>query len=184
VTDFIHEEYLDDITVCDALIEYFHTKTPERGVVNTDKGPIIDLDVRDSYDVPLDVGVLAVNYFNNLQTVIDSYVEKYVYSQMVTRWGLDELANIQHYLPGGGYKKWHYERSGRSIKHLTRHLVFMTYLNDVTDAGGTEFMYQNKIVTPKKGLTIIWPADWTHTHRSIVSPTQDKYIITGWLSYL
>ena len=60
----------------------------------------------------------------------------------------------------------------------------MTYLNDVTDQGGTEFYNQKIITEPKKGLTLIWPADWTHTHRGIASPTQDKYIATGWLSYV
>jgi hypothetical protein len=64
-----------------------------------------------------------------------------------------------------------------------RHLVFMTYLNDVTDAGGTEFLYQGITVQPRKGLTLIWPADWTHHHRGVVSPTQEKYIITGWFSF-
>jgi hypothetical protein len=59
----------------------------------------------------------------------------------------------------------------------------MTYLNDVTDHGETEFYYQNLKVTPQKGKTVIWPADWTHTHRGIVSPTQDKYIVTGWFDY-
>ena len=63
-------------------------------------------------------------------------------------------------------------------------MVFMTYLNDVTDGGGTEFYYQNKITEARKGKTLIWPADWTHTHRGVVSPTQDKYIITGWLNYV
>ena len=35
-------------------------------------------------------------------------------------------------------------------------------------------------VQPRKGLTVIWPADWTHTHRGVPSPSQDKYIATGW----
>jgi len=38
-------------------------------------------------------------------------------------------------------------------------------------------------VQPRKGLTLIWPADWTHHHRGVVSPTQEKYIITGWFSF-
>ena len=59
----------------------------------------------------------------------------------------------------------------------------MTYLNDVEN-GGTDFLYQ-KITTPaKKGLTIIWPATWTHTHKCHISNTQEKYIITGWFSYV
>jgi hypothetical protein len=65
----------------------------------------------------------------------------------------------------------------------SRHLVFMTYLNDVTDGGETEFFYQKLKVKPEKGLTLIWGADWTFTHRGITSPTQTKYIVTGWFNY-
>jgi hypothetical protein len=60
----------------------------------------------------------------------------------------------------------------------------MTYLNDVTDQGETEFFHQQIKIKPQKGLTVIWPADWTYTHRGIPSPTQEKFIITGWLSFL
>jgi hypothetical protein len=60
----------------------------------------------------------------------------------------------------------------------------MTYLNDITDEGETEFFHQQIKIQPRKGLTLIWPADWTYTHRGITSPTQDKYIITGWFNYV
>ena len=59
----------------------------------------------------------------------------------------------------------------------------MTYLNDVSDGGETAFLYQNVKVKPEKGLTLIWPAEWTHTHKGMVSMTQTKYIITGWYSF-
>jgi hypothetical protein len=59
----------------------------------------------------------------------------------------------------------------------------MTYLNDVDDGGETFFYYQDLKIKPKKGLTLIWPVDWTHTHCGIVSPTQTKYIVTGWISF-
>jgi len=61
-------------------------------------------------------------------------------------------------------------------------LTFMTYLNTVIDRGGTEFYYQKLVHEAKTGKTLIWPVDWTHTHRGVVSPTQDKYIITGWFN--
>ena len=48
---------------------------------------------------------------------------------------------------------------------MTGNLVFMTYLNTVTDLGGTAFKYQNLEVQAEKGLTLIWPSDWTHTHK-------------------
>ena len=59
----------------------------------------------------------------------------------------------------------------------------MTYLNDIEDGGETEFLYQKIKVKPRKGLTLIWPVDWTHTHRGIVSPSQEKTIITGWYEF-
>jgi hypothetical protein len=58
----------------------------------------------------------------------------------------------------------------------------MTYLNDVDD-GGTEFYYQKTIIKAEKGLTLIWPADWTYTHKGQISNTKEKTIITGWISY-
>ena len=59
----------------------------------------------------------------------------------------------------------------------------MTYLNDVDDGGETEFLYQDVKTKAVKGKTVIFPVEWTHTHRGIPSPTQDKYIITGWFSF-
>ena len=59
----------------------------------------------------------------------------------------------------------------------------MTYLNTVTDEGGTHFHYQNYTAKPVKGKTLIWPPDWTHMHQGVISPTQEKYIMTGWISH-
>jgi hypothetical protein len=112
------------------------------------------------------------------------YKIKYNESGDVGEWVISEPINIQKYNPGCCYKIWHAERTNSHPIYTKRHLVFMTYLNDVTDQGETEFLYQNVKVQPKKGRTLIWPADWTHTHRGIKSPTQHKYITTGWLSYV
>ena len=45
----------------------------------------------------------------------------------------------------------------------------MTYLNTIKVGGETEFLYQKLKIKPKKGLTLIWPTDWTHTHRGLIS---------------
>ena len=60
----------------------------------------------------------------------------------------------------------------------------MTYLNDVSDGGETEFFHQKLKVKPVKGKTVLWPTDFTHLHRGITSPTEDKYIATGWFNFL
>jgi hypothetical protein len=123
-------------------------------------------------------------YFINLYEVVKQYNEKYIWAREVNPWGITENINIQYYRPMAGYKAWHTERIGKMLPSVNRHLVFMTYLNDVTDQGGTEFFYQKITAQPRKGLTLIWPADWTHLHRGIVSPSQEKYIITGWFDFL
>ena len=57
----------------------------------------------------------------------------------------------------------------------------MTYLTN-TPNGGTEFLYQNIKTECVKGITLLWPAYWTHTHRGIISKTHGKEILTGWFS--
>ena len=56
----------------------------------------------------------------------------------------------------------------------------MLYLNTVKDKGGTEFIFQNVVTPAIKGNLLIWPAEFTHLHRGIISPTEKKYIATGW----
>ena len=62
-------------------------------------------------------------------------------------------------------------------------LVWMIYLNTVTDDGGTYFESYDKTINAVKGRCVIWPAFWTHFHNGIVSKTQTKYIATGWFMY-
>tara|TARA_R100001163_G_scaffold26988_1_gene21911 strand:- start:218 stop:832 length:615 start_codon:yes stop_codon:yes gene_type:complete len=117
-----------------------------------------------------------------LQDCLKSYIKNYPELNGLNKFNILENYNLQYYEPGGGFKIWHYERNGLNLKNVKRCLVFMTYLYDVEDAG-TEFLYQ-KITTPcKKGLTVIWPADWTHTHRSQINSKKDKAIVTGWYSH-
>ena len=59
----------------------------------------------------------------------------------------------------------------------------MTYLNNVEDGGSTYFSHYDLDIKPQKGLTIIWPAEWTHAHKGNVINTGSKYIITGWLTF-
>ena len=96
--------------------------------------------------------------------------------------GFLEPPQIQHYEPGGAFFGEHYESSGLDIAH--RVLAFQTNLNTVKEGGGTKFIYQDYVSPAKKGVTNIWPAGFTHTHRGIPAPKEHKYIITGWLSYM
>tara|TARA_B100001250_G_scaffold189247_1_gene162554 strand:+ start:4797 stop:5417 length:621 start_codon:yes stop_codon:yes gene_type:complete len=87
--------------------------------------------------------------------------------------------NIQKYEIGGHVKRWHTERD--SISNAHRILAWITYLNDVESEGETEFLYYDLKIKPEKGKTVIWPAEWTHSHRGNPTPSI-KYCITGWFT--
>lgn len=187
MTHFIGEWFIDE-NICDNLIDFFenseYTKD-KKVVINETKSKIsrgkksIDISLPIKYDCEA-----MVAYRKALNNVCLKYMQKFPYCNKYDPWDITEFVNIQYYKPGWGYNKFHTERSGPSAPFAQRHLVFMTYLNTVTDEGETEFLHQDLKVKAEKGKTLIWPADWTYTHRGIPSPTQEKYIITGWYSFV
>lgn len=170
----------DDIEICDKLIEFHKNNTAKFPGVTT-RG--VDPSQKDSTDCIVN-GEIGYEYFNWLQKVVNKYIEKYPWSNKYSPFGILENIYVQYYAPKGAYHAWHTERASPEFPYAQRHLVFMTYLNDVTDGGETEFLHQHLRIKPEKGLTVIWPADWTFTHRGIPSTTHEKYIITSWLSYM
>jgi hypothetical protein len=189
--NFINETFLKDLSICDDLINYHkNSENKTQGVVySSNGGADVNPNIKLSIDVCTRVddavkNIIFNRYFKELQTALDLYIKKYSFSNVFSKFSVIENINVQHYKPNEGYFAWHCERGNAVMPQASRHLVFMTYLNDVVDAGQTEFYYQNLKVIPQKGKTVIWPADWTHTHRGITSPTQEKYIITGWFNYL
>ena len=181
--NFLHCEYLNNSSVCDSLIEY-HKKSEHKRKGRIGLGINFDSKIKDSTDVSLQNGIEKNNYYAELLPVITNYKNKFEFCDNYAKWGIAETVNIQHYSPGQSFSTWHSENVSKELPSAYRMLVFMTYLNDVTDGGETEWFYQKIKLQPKKGLTAIWPADWTHTHRGIPSSSQDKYIITGWFSYI
>jgi prolyl 4-hydroxylase len=179
--DFILESSID-LKICDELVEELdNNPLSQPGVMS---GGVVDKDSKDSIDLTHPYfrdKTLAQRYIDELSKVLSVYKQKYKYSDIRQHYYYVEAVNIQKYPIGGGFKKWHYEESGVFLD-LHRHLVYMTYLNDVED-GGTDFLYQNKTIKAEKGKTIIWPAGWTHTHKGQISNTKVKYIVTGWFTY-
>jgi len=179
---------LNDVAVLDQLIHHFNQSTEKSPgvVIGTSGDPAIDPQIKKSTNVYFKVGScepVFVAYQVALQKSILQYIEQFKFSNWGGPWTIKEPVTIQSYEPGEGFFEWHSERLNASMPMTTRHLVFMTYLNDVREGGETEFFYQGIKVKPRKGRTLIWPADWTHTHRGIPSLSERKIIITGWLNY-
>ena len=92
-----------------------------------------------------------------------------------------QYKNIQHYQPNQCYSIPHIEHQYHTEDmSLYRVLVWMINLNTVTDQGGTYFPEQNTMIHPIQGNLSIWPAHFPYVHYGIKSPTQHKFILTGW----
>ena len=168
--------------ICTNLIDFFNNKK-NRQLKGLSGNAIIDEDWKKSTDIGLNAyDSILDDYYIYLDKCLKLYTKRYPETNsLLSRYDhYREGTNIQRYLPGEGFYKWHCERAGKN--NCTRTLVFMTYLNNVKD-GGTEFKYQGIKAPAKTGLTLIWPTDFTHTHRGMIEK-ETKYIITGWFNFI
>jgi hypothetical protein len=182
--EFIQSYYLSDLSLCNKLIDVFYQRENFEGTIS---GDIIDKKIKDSTDCSLCIQdlnkyVVLQSYFKELNAMIEKYKIKYTFcNDGQAKWELEKSFNIQKYKPTQAYHGWHSEVSGPI--NSKRHLVWMTYLNDVKQGGETEWFYQKTKIKPKKGLTIISPANWVFTHKGHTTVDEDKYIFTGWYNY-
>ena len=194
MTDFIYsrENGLSD-SLCRSFIETFETDTENqtRGSVNIRGDVIKDYPGKQSTDISFIPNDLERPRWKYLLTELISVLESckndyeqqfYRGMEMLDPWEIHHIFNMQRYLPGEGYSDYHCERAGQSASH--RMGVWMVYLNDVNDRGWTEFYYQQHYEKAEAGKLVIWPCDWTHLHRGIISRTETKYILTGWFSWI
>jgi len=174
--------WIIDENICDDMITQFNNnkdrvKPGVYGNINIKE----DRSVKHSKDLTLKPNEMIPDYIKALEGCLLRYTERYSYVKGLSWFGLKDNFNIQYYPPGGGYKEWHCERGSKILAE--RVLVFMTYLNDVPD-GGTKFFYQGITTPAKKGLTLIWPAEWTHIHCGEITEKYEKYITTGWFDFI
>lgn len=141
--------------------------------------------------------VIDLNYLNSdicntyieyLNKIKDLYLDEYPMLKQLQALELEHeqgkpIINLQWYQPNKYYNVEHCENNG--IGHLLyRSLVFMTYLNTIEEGGGTTFTNQEFTCKPEKGLTLIWPAYFTHPHVGVPAIKEQKFIVTGWYSFI
>lgn len=116
-------------------------------------------------------------FMGGLQKCFNEYTSEYdILTDMPLRC---TSVKMQKTDPGQGYHVWHCEQENDITGN--RCLVYSAYLNDVDDAGETEFLYQRLRIPPKENTVVFWPAAFTHAHRgNVVHGQKSKYIITGW----
>lgn len=185
---FIGSWKLFPLSTCDELISYFESnkKLHRRGT--TGKG--IDIKAKNSTDI-----VINPRYIHEPRNdIVKRYIDLLFscYSDYIVQWPFIKILpsnlqigsfNIQRYKSGEHFQEIHTERA--SLNTLHRVFAWMTYLNDVEaeHGGSTVFEHYDLEIQPEKGLTLIWPAEWTHAHKGNLLNAGSKYIITGWIDF-
>ena len=93
---------------------------------------------------------------------------------------LSELV-IKHYKPNGdeGFQL-HFDSIGEKAN---RYLVFLWYLNDVDEGGGTEFPELGITVQAKAGRLVIFPPYWMFQHIGQAPISNEKYILSTYFLF-
>jgi len=186
--NFIGSWMMNPQSICDELITYFESKKNKQKEGVTSGGK--NIDIKNSVDIsilPNEIkrpgNEVFEKYLHNLFSCYQDYVKEWPFLNTFP----DDLQvgsfNIQRYQSGQHYQGLHTERS--SLESLHRIFAWMTYLNDVEkeEGGSTYFSHYDLEIQPKKGLTLIWPAEWTHAHKGGLLHGDSKYIITGWIHF-
>lgn len=167
---------------CEYIINFINTGILTPGIVSNQK---VMVEVKDSWDIPLDMNDKGneVNniLFNSLVKYIEEYKKEHPQVDSINPWRYDPIYNLQKYNPGQGYHKLHCENI--SLHTSNRVMAWMFYLNTVTDGGNTYFENYDLTMNAIEGRLLIWPAYWTHFHKGVVSHTETKYIATGWFNF-
>ena len=184
--NFIGSWKIDPVSLCDDLISYFELHQESQSKGSTISG--VDLNLKNSTDITINPNEINSNgneifnkYFRSLFECHKDYLMQWPFLSEIAENIEIGRFNLQRYQRGEHYQKLHTERS--NLGSLHRVLAWMTYLNDVEEGGETFFSNYDIEVKPKKGQTLIWPAEWTHAHKGKVIKKGSKYIITGWMNF-
>jgi prolyl 4-hydroxylase len=181
---FIGSWNLESLELCDKLVNYFELNTSKQKKGVTESG--INQNIKKSVDISINPNEIKLaknkifqSYFDALFLCHKDYLLQWPFlASFASKVEIGRF-NIQRYQAGEHFQRIHSERT--SISSLHRIFAWMTYLNDVNEGGTTYFEHYDIEIKPRKGLTLIWPAEWTHAHKGNVLHSGSKYIVTGWM---
>ena len=186
--DFV-DEYTLDHTVCDGLLTLYdecqHVSKP--GTVGAGTNVKVDPSIKKCTDLFWDdipkAGISShprfkdQEYMKHIHECAQQYSDKYLKNQRLIFHGNPKY---QYYKAGEAFYGEHFDAANQNQPRV---VAYITYLNTLTDGGGTHFVYQDYTVEPIKGKTVLFPPHYTHKHKGVVSLTQEKYIVTGWFTW-
>ena len=170
------ERYTIEDNICEGLIDYYK---------NNEDYKIKDKQVSSVALYTQNKNQWVKAHQEAILQCIKEYCEKYKINE--TKLGLNNGSVINCYFPTIGNLNYFYERdciSNQGNLISSRTLIYVTYLNDIKEEGETDFYWQKLKIKPKKGLTLIWPTEFTHIYKHLPTPNKSKYLITGYVNYI
>jgi hypothetical protein len=181
---YIEENNLDK-ELCEKIITEFENDHRKLKGIFGGKLGSIDERVKDTLDLAFSSHIeenwkeIDSILFFSLRDAIARYYKKLVNYNIICDGELfDSGFQIQKYKKNKGKYIWH--NDAMSTTQYNRLFAFIWYLNDVTDGGETYFLGGK--VKPTTGKLLLFPTTWTYMHKGAVPISNDKYIITGWVS--
>lgn len=176
---------IDNNELCDDIVNYFDANLCQQRKGITATG-VVDNKIKDRADITIWPNMFADDsesifhkYFVSLAACLKDYGEQWPFIKQSIRSFDVRSFNLGKYEKGQHFGRIHCERS---FINMDRELAFMTYLSEDIVGGSTYFPHYDIEIKPEKGLTLIWPAMWTHAHKGNVVKSGSKYILTGWFN--
>ncbi|WP_375380621.1 prolyl hydroxylase family protein [uncultured Sphingomonas sp.] len=141
---------------CAALIARSEALRYEAALVSKRSGPIIDVNIRNNDRVILDDPMYASELWEKLRNIVPA-----TFHRIWHACGINERLRFYRYEPGQ-YFDWHSDGSFWRSQREESHFTFMVYLNEDCEGGETTFRglpdhpHQDLVVTPKKGMALIF----------------------------
>ena len=169
---------------CDRIIrdsEQFFETSPNHVLAGASQMPMLEFTRLDySFNASVHLPAAAEIVDEALHRCILDYGARYFVTRQIK--ASSKEVKIQKTPPRGGYHFWHCETFNRDTG--ARALAWMVYLNDIPPGEGeTEFIWQKLRVQPEAGKCLLWPTQFTHTHRGNPVYSTTKYIATGWYTF-
>jgi hypothetical protein len=171
--------------LCRAILANYERDTCRQPghVIRGHGGKELQNEVKVSTDLVITPGGTWAAAFNELnQAVNDALRQITAQTPSLQIWPLWWTGyKIQHYKKNEGHFKWHFDAIGPGT--WERQLAMVIYLNSVRDGGETCFHRQNLQIKPVAGDALMFPTFWTHAHCGQIPRSEDKYIISSFVSF-
>jgi len=171
--------------ICKEIIERFENQQNKRdgctsGGINKSIKDTTDFHLSEDKEKWVDIDKVL---FNELNKGILKYLQKV--NKEIKVLGNNNFSDkgfqIQKYLKNQGFYIFHNDFHIYKDENHHRVLTYIWYLNSINEGGETD-LYDKGIIKPEEGKLILFPACWTYPHAGRKPISDDKYIITGWVT--